>query len=236
MIQAIFFDLDGTLRHNIPSSDDVFADHASQLGLNTGPEDRLRAMRWEHYYWASSEELKADRRTYTEENLGFWQNYCRRRLVVLGAPNGQADEFALKVSKYMEDSYRPQNIVPQDVLQTLAHLQEAGYCMAIISNRERPYQEEIESLGIAQYFSFSLAGGELDAWKPEPKIFLHACKRLNINPPQAIYVGDNYFADVVGARRAGLQPVLYDPRSIFPQADCPVLSSFDQLPSVLEDL
>ncbi len=108
--------------------------------------------------------------------------------------------------------------------------------MAVISNRQKPYQDEIDSLGIAQYFSFSLAGGEMEAWKPEPEIFIHACKRLNLNPSQAIYVGDNYFADVVGARRAGLQPVLYDPRGIFPQADCPVLTSFDQLPSVLKNL
>jgi HAD superfamily hydrolase (TIGR01549 family) len=236
MIQAVFFDLDGTLRHNLPSGSEVFADYASQLGLNIGPEDRLRAIRWEHYYWASSIELKADRQTYLEANLEFWQNYCCRQLVALGASNGQAEEFAPKVSKYMEDSYRPQSIVPQDVLQTLSQLQTAGYCMAIISNRQKPYQEEIESLGIAEYFSFSLAGGEMEAWKPEPEIFFHACKQLKINPSQAVYVGDNYFADVVGSRRAGLQPVLYDPRGIFPEAGCPVLTSFEQLPSVLENL
>ena len=236
IIQAIFFDLDGTLRHNLPSSGKVFADHASQLGLNIDPEDRLRATRWEHYYWAASMELKADRQIYSEANLEFWQNYCRRQLLALGASDGQAEEFAPKVSKYMEDSYRPQSIVPQEVFQTLSQLQETGYCMAIISNREKPYQAEIESLGIAGYFSFTLAGGELDAWKPEPEIFLHACRRLGINPSRAIYVGDNYFADVVGARRAGLQPVLYDPRGIFPEAGCPVLSSFEQLPLVLENI
>ena len=235
-IQAIFFDLDGTLRHNIPSGGDVFANYASQLGLRISPEDHLRAMRWEHYYWANSIDLKADREIYPEENHEFWQNYCRRQLIALGASNGQVEELAPKVSQYMDDSYRPQSIVPDDVLQMLPQLQQAGYFMAVISNREKPYQQEIEMLGIASYFVFSMAGGEVNAWKPEPEIFFHACKRMNVTPSQAMYIGDNYFADVVGARRAGLQPVLYDPRGIFPDAGCPVLSSFDQLPSVLENL
>jgi len=235
-IQAIFFDLDGTLRHNLPSGGEVFADYASQLGLRISREDRLRAMRWEHYYWANSIDLKADKEIYPAENREFWQNYCRRQLVALGASNGQLEEFAPKVSQYMNDSYHPKSVVPEDVLQLLPQLQQAGYAMAVISNREKPYQQEIESLGIAPYFVFSMAGGEVNAWKPEPDIFFHACKRMDVNPSQAMYVGDNYFADVVGSRRAGLQPVLYDPRGIFPDAGCPVLSSFDQLPSVLENL
>ena len=235
-IQTIFFDLDGTLRHNDPAGLEVFADYASQLGLRISREDRLRAMRWEHYYWANSIDLKADKEIYSEENHEFWKNYCRRQLVALGASNGQVEEFAPKISQHMDDSYHPKSIVPEDVLQLLPQLQQAGYSMAVISNREKPYQQEIESLGIASYFVFSLAGGEVNAWKPEPDIFFHACKRMNITPSQAMYVGDNYFADVVGSRRAGLQPVLYDPRGIFPDAGCPVLSSFDELPSVLENL
>jgi len=235
-IQAIFFDLDGTLRHNLPSGGEVFADYACQLGLRLGQEDRLRALRWEHYYWANSIDLKADKEIYPEENHEFWQNYCRRQLVALGASKDQVEEFAPKVSQYMDDSYRPQSVVPPDALRLLPQLQQGGYCLAVVSNREKPYQQEIESLGIASYFAFSMAGGEVNAWKPEPDIFLHACSRLEIHPSQAVYVGDNYFADVVGARRAGLQPVLYDPRGIFPEAGCPTLSSFEQLPAVLENL
>ncbi len=108
--------------------------------------------------------------------------------------------------------------------------------MGVISNREKPFQAEIELLGLSPYFDFSMAGGEVNAWKPEPEIFLHACQRVEVSPQEAVYVGDNYFADVVGARRAGLQPVLYDPRGIFPEAECHVLASFDQLPSVLKEL
>ena len=49
-----------------------------------------------------------------------------------------------------------------------------------------------------------------------------------------MYVGDNYFADVIGARRAGLRPVLYDPRGIYPDASCEVIASFDGLSKLLK--
>ena len=47
-------------------------------------------------------------------------------------------------------------------------------------------------------------------------------------------MGDNYYADVIGARRAGLMPVLYDPQGIFPDPDCASIASFDELPTMLK--
>jgi FMN phosphatase YigB (HAD superfamily) len=52
--------------------------------------------------------------------------------------------------------------------------------------------------------------------------------------PETMYIGDNYFADIVGSRRAGLMPVLYDPISLFPDADCAVIKSFAELPELLK--
>ena len=235
-IQAIFFDLDGTLRHNLPSGGEVFANYAMELGLHIRDEDRLRAARWEHFYWASSIDLKTDIEKSREENGEFWRNYSHRQLIALGASSRQADELASKVSAHMEESYRPQSIVPDGVQRLLPALQNAGYKLAVISNRDKPYQHEIDSLGLTSYFAFSLAGGEVNSFKPEPEIFIHACERVDVTPTQTVYVGDNYFADVVGSRRAGLKPVLYDPRGIFPEAACPVIASFDQLLSILETL
>ncbi|HEX2697096.1 MAG TPA: HAD family hydrolase [Anaerolineales bacterium] len=233
-IRAIFFDLDGTLRHSLPLGGEVFASYAAQLGLPLRDEDRLHAARWEQLYWASSADLDADLQKYREENKAFWVNYSRRQLAALGASSQQAEDLALQVSDYMEQSYRPESVIPEDVLRVLPKLKGEGYKLGVISNRDKPYQQEIESLGIASYFVFSLAGGEVNAFKPDPQIFIHGCERAEVSPPETVYVGDNYFADVVGARRAGLQPVLYDPRGIFPDADCAIIKSFDELPDILK--
>jgi putative hydrolase of the HAD superfamily len=133
----------------------------------------------------------------------------------------------------MMDAYKPESVVPDDARRVLPALVEHGYKLAVISNRGEPYTEVVEALGLSQFFAFSLAGGEIKAFKPAPEIFLHACARLEVIPAEAAYVGDNYYADVVGARRAGLRPVLYDPRGIFPDPGCVRIASFDQLPKVL---
>jgi hypothetical protein len=39
---------------------------------------------------------------------------------------------------------------------------------------------------------------------------------------------------VIGARRAGLQPVLYDPRRLFHEPGCPVIVSLEDLIRVLK--
>lgn len=232
MIRAVFFDLDGTLRHNLPSGGEFFADYAIQLGLRATPEDRLRAMRWEHLYWANSPELKADKLAYPDDRV-FWDMYARRQLVALGATNGDAEALAPKVTEYMSAAYKPKSIVPEDAMRMLPALKDGGYTLALISNRDKPYREEAEALGLAPFFDLVLAAGEVDLWKPEPDIFVHACEQLKILPTETAYVGDNYFADVVGARRAGLQPVLYDPRGIFPDPGCASITSFDDLERVL---
>ncbi|MGE5464875.1 MAG: hypothetical protein ACM3PS_16045, partial [Syntrophothermus sp.] len=84
MIKAIFFDLDGTLRHSVPSGGDVFTDYARTLGFRITHEDRLRAMRWEHLYWANSMDLRDDLLAHSGETENFWLEYSRRRLVALG--------------------------------------------------------------------------------------------------------------------------------------------------------
>lgn len=228
-IKAIFFDFDGTLRHSIPSGGETFVEHLRSLGVEFSEADRLRAMRWELSYWANSADLLEDLKLDDDKNGKFWVKYSQRRLLALGLPARQSNELAPRISRYMGEAYNPESVIPADVRRALNALQQHGYLMAVISNRDKPFQEELQSYGIGDYFHFTLAGGEVDSYKPDPAIFTHALKRADIAPHQTIYVGDNYFADVIGARRAGLQPVLYDPDRLFPEADCAVITTFDDL-------
>src|SRR5689334_7652543 len=235
-IKAVFFDLDGTLRHSVPSGGEVFTDYVVTLGLPVNDESRLRALRWEHLYWANSIDLRDDLLAHSGETEKFWIEYSRRRLIALGASSEEAGEYAVKASVHMGEFYRPESIVPEDVRRTLPQLKQAGYVLGVVSNRDKPFQNVLDEHGIAEFFDFSLAGGEVNAFKPEPEIFSHALRHVNLLPEQAIYVGDNYYADVVGSRRAGLRPVLYDPLGVFPDPGCTTIKSFDELNSVIKTI
>lgn len=232
-IRAILFDLDGTLRHNRPSSVHAFFDYAVKFGLSDSLEKRKAAARWAHYYWAQSEDLADDLRIYKELEDPFWTNYSRRNLLAFDCEIECADELATKMVEYMNVEYQPEDWVPPDVPTTLQALRDVGYRLAVLSNRSQPCQDHLQSLGILDYFDFALVAGEVNAWKPDPLVFQHALKRMGTSPDQTIYVGDNYYADIVGAMSAGLGPVLIDPEEIFPDPGCPVISTLGELPNLL---
>ena len=235
-IKAVFFDLDGTLRHSVPQGGQVFTDYVITLGLAVTPENRKRAMRWEHMYWANSPDLRDDLLAHSGETENFWVEYSRRRLVALGASPDVAIEFAPKASMHMGSEYKPESVTPDDVHRALIQLKQDGYLMAVLSNRDKPFQEVLDTHNISEYFHFSFAGGEVDAYKPDPRFFEHALQRAGVTAREAVYVGDNYFADVIGASRAGLTPILIDPEGIFPEAECITIKSFDELHSVIKDI
>lgn len=231
-IRSILFDLDGTLRHHVPNGSDEFNRYATSLGIALHAEDITRAARWEHYYFANSPEIQADSATYKGEEQ-FWTNFGRRRLIVLGCAPSQAAELASQFRAHMHENHKPAVHMPEEVRPLLASLKQAGFILGVVSNREQRYEQQIEEIGLTEYFQFTLAGGEVNSFKPERGIFEEALRRAGTSAPETMYVGDNYFADVVGSRRAGLLPVLYDPSGLFPDAECPVIQTFDQLPDQL---
>ena len=82
----------------------------------------------------------------------------------------------------------------------------------------------------------TVIGGEAGSKKPEPGIFQHTLALPKPTPAETMYVGDNYFADVIGARNAGIHPVLLDTDGIFHQPDCPTIKSLAELREILEHI
>lgn len=235
-ITTILFDLDGTLRHSKPSSAEVFTNYVASRGYLVSMDDGQRALRWEHYYWANSPELEADIGGKKEENQEFWCRYSYRRLIAIGLSSPAAESLAPEVCQYMDETYHHVNVIPAELPQVLSTLQAAGYKLGVVSNRDHPFWELLQELGLCPFFDFSLAGGEVKSWKPQPGIFHAAMERAASTPAQTLYVGDNYFADVVGARYAGLRPVLYDPGGLFHEPGCPVIATFDELIEVVKGI
>lgn len=230
--KAVFFDLDGTLRHSVPLASDVFNEKTEELGLALNAEIKRTSGRWEHSYWASSDLLREDIETFKDDEDGFWGNYVERRLKSLGANPAQIQALAPSLSNFMHE-YRPEDFVPPELHEVLPSLRTAGFKLGVLSNRTQPFAEQMVELKLADYFEFIKAAGELGAWKPNPQIFVPLLEHFSLAPEEAVYIGDNYYADVVGARAAGLEPILYDPRELFPDADCIRITSFTELSEIL---
>jgi putative hydrolase of the HAD superfamily len=234
-IKAILFDLDGTLRHHLPTGGEVFFQYLESFNIQYSVEDKNHAERWEHFYFANSSQIEEDNIRFKDDIDAFWANFSRRKLIALSLPEIQASELAPQVSKHMNEQYKPQVIVPQEIPSVLSTLKEAGYTLGVVSNRTNSFQRELDEMNLTHYFNFLLAAGEVGAFKPDVKVFHHALEIANASAGEAMYIGDNYFADIVGSNNAGLIPVLYDPTDLFPDApDCHIIQSFNQLHDLLK--
>jgi HAD superfamily hydrolase (TIGR01549 family) len=232
-IKTILFDLDGTLRHNRPSFNDKFFEYAVQLGSTNSLAQRQRAIRWAHYYWAQSPELFQDMAIYGELNDDFWEHYIYRNLVAFSCSEDEAKTYAPQLRQLIVEGYNPTSYIPPDVPDTLKTLKAAGFILGLLTNRSNPVDEELEKLGLTTYLEFDVVAGVVNSWKPDSGIFQHALELAGSLAEETIYIGDNYYADVVGATNAGIVPILVDPESVFPEAECTIIQSIGELRELL---
>lgn len=231
-VRAILFDLDGTLRYSVPSGYDTFIDILKDLGYALDDEQRREGERWTHFYWSIAPEMISDFDELGADTPAFWMRYAQRQIEALRIGNCPT-ELAEKVNALMTERYRPIDTVPDDVRPTLLDLRARGIKLALVSNRSEVLAPVAEALGLLDLFDLTLSAGEAGCWKPAPGIFLHALKQLAVEPADAVYVGDNYHADVEGARNAGLTPILIDPRRLYNDPRCPTIGTIAGLPTAL---
>jgi putative hydrolase of the HAD superfamily len=65
----------------------------------------------------------------------------------------------------------------------------------------------IDGMGLTPFFDVVLISGELGYRKPHPIVFRRLIDELGVEKNQILYVGDDPEPDIIGAQRAGLQPV-----------------------------
>jgi len=227
-LQALLLDLDGTLCHNHPNGFDTFVDYLAELGHPLSQGQQYYGERWTHYYWAESPEQTADRKEFDGEKGGFRIRYSTRLLQAFEI-DGDLPALAQQLNQRFDADYTPINHVPDDVIPTLTHLRAAGYTLGLVSNRLESLEGVAVDLGLGRLFHFTLSAGQAQSWKPAPEIFLQAAALADCAPEHAAYIGDNYYADIVGARGAGLTPVLIDPKGLFPEPGCRVIQEIGQL-------
>ena len=224
------------MRYNEPEGLQVFADYAATLGVQFTPEQQRQAHRWAHTYWGGRNSLVAeDGAQFGFDTDPFWINYSRRQAIALGASEEFAAEIALALRRHMRKEFRPVNTVMPGVHEVLPKLRERGYVTGVMSNRGNPCEEELEELGLLPYFDFNIVAGQVGHWKPAREVYEAALELAGTRAADAIYVGDNYFVDVTGAKNAGVYPVLIDVHDLFPDAECARITQFVDLLDLLGD-
>jgi putative hydrolase of the HAD superfamily len=124
-----------------------------------------------------------------------------------GVPASRMDEVARTLRRLHEEWHLWCRTAP-GTAETLDRLRGAGLRLAVVSNSDGRVEEALTAAGIRDRFDVVLDSALVGVEKPDPAIFRAALTALGVAPEEALYVGDLYDVDVVGARAAGMEAVL----------------------------
>lgn len=98
-------------------------------------------------------------------------------------------------------------------LEALASLRAAGLRLVVLSNWDVSLEDALQQTGVLRYLDGVVTSAAFGAAKPDPSIFAHALAIAGADAARAVHVGDSPELDVVGARRAGIRPILVGERA-----------------------
>lgn len=94
------------------------------------------------------------------------------------------------------------------VFETMAQL-KGGYKLGIVSDSQVDHAyPELRMLGIYGFFDSVIISSEAGFRKPDVRLFADCLSRLGVNSSESVYIGNDTFRDIKGARDAGMATVL----------------------------
>ena len=119
--------------------------------------------------------------------------------------------------------------IAADAHEALARLRRAGLRLGIVSNSDGRVEEALTAAGLRPYFDVVVDSALAGVEKPDPAIFRTALDALGVAAEEALYVGDLYEVDVLGANAAGIPAVLLVPPAAPRPLGCAAVGSLRAL-------
>lgn len=122
------------------------------------------------------------------------------------------DELVLKVSQFFIAESPKRSHLIAGVMETLGYLKSKGYFLYIVTNGYCVMQEQkIKSSGIGHFFTKIYTSEGVGAKKPHRDYFEYAIKSSNASKKESLVIGDNFEADILGAKNFGIDQVFFNP-------------------------
>lgn len=206
----IFFDLDRTLWDFDSSAEMAFTELFEKYNLKE----------------KGIESIKILQKAYNVHNEQLWELYRHGkiekevlrslRFQLTFADFGIADEgLAEKVGNdYLAISPLKVSLFP-NAFETLQYLQKK-YILHLITNGFSEVQFiKLKASGLEKYFIEIITSEEAGVKKPDVKIFEYSLQKSGAKANESLMVGDDYEVDVLGAKNAGIDQVLFDPLKVY---------------------
>jgi putative hydrolase of the HAD superfamily len=244
IIQAVLFDLGGTLLHYEQPPENTFEAMngralraflkvAMQRGTKVAdPDLAARAVA----RMAAALEAKAKRTLYSNQA----ETVVREGLEAVGV---RIDEpaFDEAMRAYYDVISAAVTPLEGDTAAVLRHLTEQGRVLGVVSNTlwaPEVHDSDLERFGLLDYLPVRVYSSRAGYLKPDERIFRQALDRFDVAPAEAVFVGDKLDADIVGPQKIGMRAVLLaspwrkeESDEVTPDAR---IDALDELPGLLD--
>ncbi|WP_298553460.1 HAD family hydrolase [uncultured Algibacter sp.] len=181
--KAIIFDLDGTLVNSI-------ADIADAMNV-------VLAERNYPIY---------DYKTYKTFVGSGVKSLVIKALPDMAHKQSEIDECLLNMMQVYSKNCTNKTMPYDGILELLDTLNKKEIKLSVLSNKVDSLTKKVSKALLPEYLSPVLGLKEEALKKPNPKVALHICKELNVNPEETIFVGDTN-ADIQTAINANMKAI-----------------------------
>jgi putative hydrolase of the HAD superfamily len=203
MRNVLLLDFDQTLAYRDGMFTQTLADLLEEYGRgDIGPE-RIRPYMRQGFPWHTPEITGEE----FFRGVPWWDhmtNHFRSILIRLEIDEAMSGEIA---SRFRDRYLDPEKWhLYDDTVLFLKQAVESGHECQIVSNHVPELPELVDRLEIGSYFTAVHSSANVGYEKPHPAIFQFVLDRLG-EEREVTMIGDNYAADILGARNAGIRAI-----------------------------
>jgi HAD superfamily hydrolase (TIGR01509 family) len=206
-IQAVIFDMDGTLIDTEAAHRRAFAETGLALG------------------WPLSDELLLSM-------VGIHRDENERMLAARLGPDFPLAQFYADSDALFEAAADTGIPLRPGATLLLEHLAQSGIPMALATSTAAPFaQQRLERSGLLHHFEVIVTRSDVVRPKPHPEPYLLAARRLGVDPAHVVAVEDSH-AGVRSATAAGIATVMIP--DLLPPTEELTLACAQVLPSLTD--
>jgi len=220
-LRAVLFDVDFTIAKPGPDlGPEGYRQLGERFGLDLDPE---------RYAEARAHAVgTVERHPELDHDEEVWVLFTEQIIRGMGGNTDRAYECAVEMTRAWEHAHNFE--IFEDVLPTLAELRAHGLKIGLVSNTGRNLDEFVAHHGLE--VDAAVSSGAHGKTKPHPTIFLSALKRLEVEPADAVMIGDSIEDDVEGAKAVGMRGFLLDRENRYSEVE-EKLTDLRALPAAL---
>jgi putative hydrolase of the HAD superfamily len=239
-IRAVAFDVNGTLVRILADDDEERIFRAGAHFLTYQGIDLHRHELRDIYFQIMKEQLRASPEKYPEfDAVGIWRSIIEGHGTdfTRALPAGKLQQMPLFLAEMSRGISRRRLGLYPYVREVLDVLRER-YPLAIVTDAQSTYARgELHKVGLFSYFDPIVISGDHGYRKPDRRLFQLALDGMGVPAANALYVGNDMFRDIYGAREAGLTTVMFNSdQGAKAYRDCApdyTITDFRDLPQIL---